>query len=205
MIKGEKMKLAIDVILLPPDNIMDEAIKVNKQMLEKYPNEIVLDKESCLPHISLFMAVIEEEKLSEIAIFLEEISKDFNSIKLEAFETGNWKTPDGFFTPGFKLRKTIELSNLHSLIAKKVNLINSADATKKEFFPTNNFYESDALWVNSFFEKGSFDNYNPHITIGVGKFQYDNYPFKFTSSRLAICHLGSFCTCRKILFETKLQ
>ena len=51
-------KIAIDVVLLPPEEIMDKAIEINRQLAD---DPIKLNKENCLPHVSLCMGVVEEK------------------------------------------------------------------------------------------------------------------------------------------------
>lgn len=56
-------KIAIDIVLLPPEEIMNKAIEINQQLAD---DGIKLNKKDCLPHISLCMGVISEEDLPEI-------------------------------------------------------------------------------------------------------------------------------------------
>ena len=59
----------------------------------------------------------------------------------------------------------------------------------------------DIAWVSSFREKASFRAYNPHITVGHAAAMPEIAPHEFLATRLAVCHLGRFCTCRRILAE----
>ena len=59
-------KLAVDVVLLPSEEMADKAIAANKELLKQYADKIVLDKENCLPHISLAMGCIDEKDIAEI-------------------------------------------------------------------------------------------------------------------------------------------
>jgi len=53
-------KIAVDVVLLPSERIVDKAIEANRELLKQCPDKIILDKENCLPHVSLAMGCIEE-------------------------------------------------------------------------------------------------------------------------------------------------
>ena len=53
-------KIAVDVVLLPSDEMTDRAIRANTELVEKFGSEIVLNKKNCLPHISLAMGCINE-------------------------------------------------------------------------------------------------------------------------------------------------
>jgi hypothetical protein len=64
--------------------------------------------------------------------------------------------------------------------------------------------ETTLLWIKNYPEKSSFKRFNPHITLGYGHIDNVSYPREFTAPRLALCHLGNHCTCRKILASTML-
>ncbi len=65
--------------------------------------------------------------------------------------------------------------------------------------------ESTLAWIKNYSEKSSFEKFFPHITIGYGEINDYSFPIKFTASKLALCHLGNHCTCRKILASVKLE
>ena len=71
-------RIAIDVVLLPSGTMMNRAIEINKELLKKNENKIVLHKEKCLPHISLCMGCINEDKIPEIKNILDKISTEFS-------------------------------------------------------------------------------------------------------------------------------
>ena len=66
-------KRAVDVVLLPGEAMADKAIEANRELVEKFGEKIVLDKEKCLPHISLAMGCIEDEDIDAIGEVLKEI------------------------------------------------------------------------------------------------------------------------------------
>lgn len=45
------------------------------------------------------------------------------------------------------------------------------------------------------------EDFLPHITLGKGTLDAKAGETSFTASRLALCHLGNHCTCRKVLGE----
>ena len=59
-------KIAVDVVLLPSETIINRAIEANKQLLKQGIGEIVLNKEHYLPHISLAMGCIDERHITDI-------------------------------------------------------------------------------------------------------------------------------------------
>jgi len=60
------------------------------------------------------------------------------------------------------------------------------------------------MWVTGFRLKSAFGAFTPHITLGHGEHLPEIEPFEFEATTIAACHLGRFCTCRKVLREWRL-
>jgi hypothetical protein len=104
----------------------------------------------------------------------------------------------------FEIKKTKELQSLHEKAMKKVELFFSYDVTEDMIYDAD-VAESALLWIKNYPEKASFANFLPHITIGYGRIEnVPSFPIEFNASRLAVCHLGNHCTCRKILISVDL-
>jgi hypothetical protein len=74
---------------------------------------------------------------------------------------------------------------------------------------TDAFFDEDArlrdvLWVTGYRLKSSFHHYRPHITLGHGSQPPAIEPRGFEVDTVAVCHLGKFCTCRKVLREWRI-
>lgn len=189
-------KLAIDIVLLPPDEVMDVCIKIN-------PN---LNKIDRIPHISLLMGVTTENEIENIK---EKIKKIANTapLKLEIPELVFFQRPDGTTNCYFKIKKDDNIQSLHETIIEQVSPELLYDASLEMFYKDKNetLDQLSTFWVNKFLKEFSLENFNPHITLKTSQAEYNNLPIKFTTTRLAICQLGNYCTCRKILYETSLQ
>jgi len=63
-------------------------------------------------------------------------------------------------------------------------------------------------WIKNYPKESSFENFFPHITIGIGEVEGEisgiKFPIKFNASKLALCHLGNYCTFRKIFLSYDL-
>jgi hypothetical protein len=57
----------------------------------------------------------------------------------------------------------------------------------------------DVIWVSGFRLKAAFGEFTPHVTLGHGKEPPAIEPFAFDATTVAACHLGRFCTCRRVL------
>ena len=58
---------------------------------------------------------------------------------------------------------------------------------------------SDVLWVSDYRLNSSFGAFTPHITLGHGAQPRRVEPMAFEATTIALCHLGRFCACRKVL------
>ena len=187
-------KIVIDVVLLPSVEIMDKAIEINNQLTD---DPIKLNKESCFPHISLCMGVVQEENLSKIKEIINEIGENSSELSLTINKIGGKNVC-------FDIKNNEGLQRLHETIMTKLLPFLSYDAkTDLCLFPPP-FAEKTLFWINNYKEKSSFENFHPHITLGISKLKSEELNINFTTSKLAICHLGNYCTCRKILHSVNL-
>ena len=58
---------------------------------------------------------------------------------------------------------------------------------------------ADIEWVATFRQQSALQRFDPHITIGVGALNARVAPTSFVATQLAMCQLGRFCTCRRVL------
>jgi len=191
-------KIAVDVVLLPSDEMMDKAIRANVELVGKSGSEIVLSKDNCLPHISLAMGCIDERDIASIEKVLEQLAKEstLGDLKIAGIHTST--NAKGEKTSLFEITKTKELQSLHEKVMKKLTPYFSYDVTDDMIYD-DEVEETTLLWIKNYPEQASFANFMPHITIGYGQVENGPFPIVFTVSRLALCHLGNHCTCRKIL------
>ena len=188
-------QLAIDVVLLPPEEIMDKAIEINSSLLN---DKIVLDKKKCLPHITLCMGVVDEEKILEITEILKDIAQSCLPLDLTIFAINEEHST-------FDIIKTAELQHLHETITNRLGKYCTTKATVEMCYSPPPVEERTLFWINNFREKTSFANFYPHITLAKERIAGKEVNISFTASTLALCHLGNYCTCRKILFQTTLK
>ena len=186
-------KIAIDVVLLPPKNIMDKAIEINKKFAD---DPIELNKENCLPHISLCMGVLEEENLPKIEEIINEISKQFSKLFLTIDKISSKHVC-------FEIKNNETLQKLHEEIMTKLSSYLSYDATTDMCFFPPPVIEKTLTWINNY-RNTSFEKFYPHITLGISKVKDKELNIEFIASKLAVCHLGNYCTCRKVIISSDL-
>lgn len=184
--------LAVDIVILPPDEVMDRAIALNKE----YESRFTLNKKDHLPHITLSQAIIKKSDLKKIEVKLETIASTFKPLKLSA----SLANSSGFT---LEVHKSPRLKNLHVTVMDKLKDLVSYDA-KAEHFYDDPVSDKTVAWVCNFLTNSAYDKYYPHITLSISGPVDLKETMDFTATRLVLCHLGDYNTCRKILFETNL-
>ena len=102
--------IAIDVVLLPPGEVMDKAIEINNPL----EDPIVLNKNNCLPHITLFFGTAEQSEIANINNILEEIASSTPALKLTIFQINGEHS-------AFDIKKTPELKKLQTTIFQRLS------------------------------------------------------------------------------------
>lgn len=207
--------LAVDFILIPPKEIINKVIALNHQLNRDYNNSrIVLNQESYLPHISLLMGVLPKTNLPNIKRILEDIASSFSPIELtiKNLHLQDLPAKDRILKiVGLELEKSDTLQRLHEILFKKsIPSLSNDSVTGQMMYAHQEIDSEDTPWmfpyINNFRKNSSLSNFKSHITVGDGLISKPDYlPLTFITSRLALCHLGNYCTCRDILVETQLE
>jgi 2'-5' RNA ligase len=194
-------KIAVDVVLLPDEEVTGRAIEANTDLIRKAGREIVLNKQDCLPHISLAMGCIDRENTKPISEILGRIAKKYAPEAAELSITGVHITTNsvGEKVSAFIVERTKALQLLHEEVMKALKPYFSYEVSADMIYGTEQIADSTLLWIRQYPDKSSFANFSPHITIGYGKAEPTESSIDFTASRLALCHLGNHCTCRQVL------
>lgn len=198
-------KIAVDVVLLPSEEMMDDAIEANRGLLRQCADKIILDKENCLPHISLAMGCIDERDIADIEKILQPVAEKCSLGQLSSIGVHAGTNSAGEEVSVFRLEKTKKLQSLHEEIVRMLTPYFSYDVTADMVLSPPIAEESTLLWIKNYPENSSFEKFFPHITIGYGQINDFSFPIRFTASKLALCHLGNHCTCRKILASAELK
>jgi len=199
------VKIAIDIVLLPSDEIMDKVVAMSNDLFKETNNDtIILNKKDCLPHVSLAMGCINEGDLPKIEKILKDISSRFKPFNLKFTKVDFVTTPKGETVSGLSIEKTSKLQELHEKIMDKLTKYFTENVTISALYPKPKPEETTLFWINGFRDKSSFENFSPHITIGFGELKNINFPIIGNTKKLAICHLGNYCTCRKVLASINL-
>jgi 2'-5' RNA ligase len=189
-------KLAVDVVLLPPDEVMAHATAVNQKLNTQ---EIDFKAADMYPHLTLLMGCLEETWVPEAAALLQEVAEAVEPLSLRIKKI----TTKG--SVSFEIKRTAPLQDLHEMLSLKLAPLLSYDATAAQFYAPGEVKENAITYVNRFRQEASHENFWPHITLGLGEHPAETIDLSFTADRLALCHLGKHCTCRQILREVQLR
>lgn len=192
-------KIAIDIVLLLPPEIIEKCIFVNSKLDN---SEYVSFTDGYNPHITLGMGCISADKIENLKKEIKSISDITKSLTL-AIPDFTGKT---FFS--FKISENKQLTDLHNLVME----ILEKNASYGETIPEM-FYESEKVkddlglvqWVNNFNIEHARNLYDPHITLGKGERPQFDFPLEFTSSSVGIFHIGQRGTCKKELARFNLK
>lgn len=189
---------AIDIVLLPPDEVMGRLIAFNKQLRENYPSELKLNKTDCLPHITLMQAVADNSQLADIKDIVQSLSS-----RQEQLEISGQISQFSDNIVVLQINPSSALWEFHERLMINLEPFVDFDARADDFIG-HNISDGTLDYVRDFHSKYAYENYDPHITLGHGKVNQDNSDIRFIANRLAICQMGNRNTCSKILFETEV-
>lgn len=196
---NEDKKIAVDIVLLLPQEIIDKCVFVNSKLDN---SDYVSFNDGYNPHITLGMGCVDVDKLENFKNEIATISKNTQQLQLTIVEFSG----DNFF--GFKIGKNQRALDLHSSIMKVLKDMSACIEAKPEMF-----YESEKVrydgglinWVSNFITEHSNDKYDPHISIGKGERPHIDFPIQFFAKKIGIFHLGSHGTCKEKLAEFDLK
>ena len=197
-------EMAVDVVLMPDDEMTNIVIGANKKLLEKNPDKIVLGRESCLPHISLAMGCIEQKQLADIGVVLRKIAGEFSIGSLCIVGVHTHTNVVGEKVSALRIENTNLLRSLHEQVMTSMKPYFSYDVTEDMVLSDGEVGESTLLWIKNYPAQSSYEKFFPHITLGYGEILFENLPIDFTVTKIALCHLGNHCTCRKVLAAAEL-
>ncbi len=193
-----KNKIAIDIVLLFPDEINKLLYTLNSKIIpEEGMEHYIIDGVACFPHISLLMGITEAENIDFIKEKLFKIAQRYLPLNIRFTHIQNVKFPY------LAIKPEDNLINFQKEIAREIKLDYDAN---KNMFVNSNISDAGVEWVNEY-KKNNIEKYNLHTTIGLGDVSMIRdveFPIDIELCNLAITQLGVYCSCRKILAEVNL-
>ena len=205
LVAGVKMgKIAADIVLLPDESMTEAVISANGELVSRFGSEIVLNRESCLPHISLAMGCIEESGVDEIGGVLRKVASAKKPGPLRTVGTCIGTNATGEKVSSIEIERSEELQRLHEEIMEAMGPYFRYEVSREMIWGGGAVAESTLKWISDYAEKSSFEKFFPHITVGYGEVKGGSFPEEFEASSLALCHLGNHCMCREVLLSIEV-
>lgn len=186
--------LALDVAILPPPDVSRQAIALSAALPGGETPPLRLDAEH-LPHITLTQQFVREEDLEHAFTRIDNVVAGIGPMRIDATGAGQ----EGH-TIWIAIARTPELMALHEALMEALRGLERPEGTPAAFFD-HDARLKDVMWVTGFRLTSSFGAFQPHITLGHGSEPPSVEPFSFDATRIAACHLGRHCTCRRVLRE----
>jgi 2'-5' RNA ligase len=193
-------KTAIDVVLLPSAAMTAKTIEINQELLKTFDNKIILDAKKCLPHISLCMGVVDDRDISEVTKIVKNIAHELPAFTLTAKNIKSATIPTGKKVSGLTLANSDDLQRLHESIMRKLRRLLSYEVETSMLYNPSEVEDVTLVWIEQYGKKHDDPTlFHPHMTVGFGETDAFSFPVEFTADTLALCRLGNYCTCRKVI------
>lgn len=185
------MLIALDVAILPPPDVSAKAVAISASLPAEDFVGLRLD-ESHLPHITLMQLFAQKADLDALVARVDDVVRDTAPMTLGV--TGGARHGD---TVSIAIENTPPVAALHKRVMSALHEFARSGGGQNAFFE-HEARLRDVLWVAGYRLKSSFLSFQPHITLGHASEAPVIEPFDFEATTVAVCHLGKFCTCRRV-------
>ena len=193
-----------DVVILPPKEIQDYAIKLSKQ-LYKYGTKWVLGKKSFLPHISLYHIPV---KLKDFDNFIAELESIVKGSKTERLKVKNIRLWEPYSSVLLMTNKPEWLKKLYLKVIKNTLKYFDWDYGIEKLWHAKKMPKTRRKILKRYGTPIFGHYFIPHITLGVfkddknmvktfNKLRSKKYGFKVKS--IFVCQLGEDHSCQRII------
>jgi len=184
--------LAIDIAILPPADVSQRAIELSAQLPRDESEGLLLGPEY-LPHLTLLQQFV---AAADVPALL-----DLIGLSTQAFSTMPVRVAGGATgsrSVWMDVEPTPALVDLHRHVLD-VSAPFDAHVGNHQAFFGGDARARDEQWVTGYRTASSGARFRPHITLGHAARPPAIEPFTFEASTIAACHLGRFCSCRRVL------
>ena len=189
--------LAVDLAILPPSDVSQRAVDASARLPDRESLGLRLDGEH-LPHVTLTQQFVRVDDLD--AVLTQVGGRLQGQPPLTLRITGGGQ---GHRSVWMAIERSAELVSLHERLMDALEPFERAGEDPAAFLGGDARPE-DLAWVSGYRLKSSFRAFAPHITLGHAHEPPRITPATFVATTVAACHLGRFCTCRRVLRRWEL-
>ena len=207
----EAQVIAINVLLLPDQQMASHARELNAQLRSNDPAGFALD-DTHVPHISVLHQYVRSEDLPKILDAVQRVASRANIVGRELTTTGlehsGW---NGRVLTTLGVHRTSELEALQQALIAALQSYRQPAGTESAFYTSGDpggVDPSTIDYVASFLEKHSGDQFKPHFTLGFSDAEFaeqlkarEKDPVTFRIADVAVFQLGNVGTARKKLWS----
>jgi 2'-5' RNA ligase len=191
-------RYAIDIAILLPPDVSQRAVALSAALPPHESRGLLLGPEY-LPHITLTQQFTSRDALDEAIARVDLVLRDQKPLSLRV--TGGARGSNSVW---MAVERTVEIMKLHERLLAATAAFDAADGDASAFFAAD-ARDRDVRGVREFRLESSFARFMPHITLGHASEPPLVAPIDFVATRIAMCHLGRFCSCRRIIGEKTLR
>jgi 2'-5' RNA ligase len=189
---------ALDVAILLPPDVSKRAIELSAALPGRESQGLRLGNDM-LPHVTLTQQFVRN---ADLDIALQQVASVLTEIgPLRLAVTGAGREQSSVW---MAIERTPALFELHCNLMDILNPFERPNGTASAFWD-GNARAGDVVWVADFRRESSHAAFRPHITLGHSVTLPPVEPLNFTATTIAACHLGRFCTCRRVLRQWEFK
>lgn len=191
--------LAVDVAVLLSEPLLEPVLRVNAELLPP-PDGFRFD-DTHLPHVTLAQLFVAQFQLPAVTHETAAVLRGVAPLRLLPAGLSRGRT-----AATVRLEPTDTLIRLHTRLMDGLRRFESAQGDATAFLSTGGLpaRDADVEWVRQYRTHAAYDRFDPHITVGVGALHGPGPLPAGEGARVALCQLGRFCTCRRMLAEWTL-
>ena len=185
--------LALDVAVLLPLDARAALTRLNAR-LSPPPDGFHFD-DSHLPHVTLVQQFVHAPDLPEVQDIVREVLRGVAPLAVRGTTLRHGATATVLI-----IDQTPALHDLHRRLIDRLAPYAVASGDAAAFLSNGEpARDADIAWVTHFAANAARDRFDPHVTLGVGTVDGSLDAITGLATDIAVCHLGRFCTCRRVL------
>jgi len=189
--------IAIDVAILPPPDISRRAIELSAT-LPRHESVGLRLSGDMPPHITLTQQFVQREEIDTVLDGIGSALAGWAPFRVTVTGAGR-----GGNAVWMAIDRTPALLELHRQLMDALHAFERTGGTEAAFF-NSDARVGDVEWVAGFRRGSSYEAFAPHITLGHATTLPSVEPVTFDATTIAACHLGRYCTCRRVLRRWEL-